>query len=313
MKTKIIKVISFTIVLIILLLITSHILMPKDNTEEAGMHDYEANGILAEKEDTIDLLVLGDSEAFTSITPMQIWNDYGYTSYVCCSTAQTMPESIIFLIKALQKQKPKMIILEASNIYTAPEREEHFTQLINYVFPVFEYHDRWKYLKENDWFGEVKYDTVNDLKGYHFTKDIKEAQPNQKMKPTDETQPIPKANKIYIKLLKKYCEMNDINLSIIRTPTTFSWDYKSYNGVKQFTDAEQIEYLDLNLMNDKLNIDWKHDSKDGGDHLNHYGAVKNTKFIGEFVKNKNLLTDHRSEGKYSDWNRSYEEYKKIVE
>ncbi|MBR3325342.1 MAG: hypothetical protein IKG14_04800 [Clostridia bacterium] len=312
MKTKIIKVIGFVIVLIILLLITSHIFVPKSNTEEAGMHDYEANGILAEKERTIDLLILGDSEAFTSIIPMQLWNDYGFTSYVCCSTAQTIPESMIFLIKALQKQQPKMIILEASNIYTASERDEHIVQVLNYMFPVVEYHDRWKYLKSNDWFGEINYDVVNDLKGYHFTKDVKEALPNNKMAPTEETQPIPIANKIYIKLLKKYCEMNDIKFSIIRTPTTFSWDYKSYNGVKQFADAEKIEYLDLNLMNDQLKIDWKQDSKDGGDHLNHYGAVKNTKFIGEFVKNKNLLTDHRKEEKYSGWNKSYEEYKRLV-
>ena len=313
MKTKLIKAISFTIILIMLLLISSNIVIPKNNTEEAGMHDYEANGILAEEDNSIDLLVLGDSEAFTSITPMQLWNDYGYTGYVCCSTAQTLAESVMYLNRTMKKQHPKMIILEASNIFTASDREEHVTQILNSMFPVLEYHDRWKYLRKEDWTEKANYNTINDLKGYHFTKTIVEAKENQNMNPTSEVNGIPRANIFYLKLIKKYCDDNDIKLTIIRTPTTFSWDYKSYNGIKQFAERHDIEFIDLNIMKDEVNIDWKHDSKDGGDHLNHFGAIKTTKFIGRYVKEKNVLKNHKEEEQFNNWHESYKNYLKITE
>ena len=312
MRNKIIKIVAFITLLIITLLVESRIVMPKNNTEKAGIHDYEANGILAEDENTIDLIILGDSEAFTSIIPMQIWNDYGYTSYVCCSPAQTMPESITFLIKALKKQKPKMIILEASNIYNGSERDEHIQKVLEYTLPVFEYHNRWKTIKKEELFEDINYDVINDLKGYHFTKSIVKASLNDKMNPTDEVNIIPRSNKLYIKLLKKYCKSNDIELLILRTPTTYSWDYKSYNGVKEFTDKEKIEYVDMNLLNDEVKIDWERDSKDGGDHLNHFGAIKTTKYVENYLYEKNILIDHRNDEKYNSWNNSYKNYLEIV-
>lgn len=132
------------------------------------------------------------------------------------------------------------------------------------------------------------------------------------MNPTDEVNVIPRSNKIYIKLLKKYCKDNNIKLLILRTPTTFSWDYKSYNGVKEFTDKEDIEFIDLNLLNDKVKIDWNRDSKDGGDHLNHFGAIKTTRFIEDYLNKKDILTDHRNDEKYKEWNESYKKYLEIV-
>ena len=58
-------------------------------------------GIQKEQKDSIDMLVLGDSESMTSISPMELWKSVGITSYVCGQSAQRISESYYMLKHAL--------------------------------------------------------------------------------------------------------------------------------------------------------------------------------------------------------------------
>ena len=62
-----------------ILLGLSALFQPKNNMSEFGMEEVSANGILGERRDSVDLLVLGDSEAYSSVSPMELWRDRGYT------------------------------------------------------------------------------------------------------------------------------------------------------------------------------------------------------------------------------------------
>ena len=60
MKKRILSCILFLGLLAVFLWGLSLYFLPKNNTPEAGMGDILANGILAEPENTLDYLVLGD-------------------------------------------------------------------------------------------------------------------------------------------------------------------------------------------------------------------------------------------------------------
>ena len=98
--------------------------------EEDGMNNLPAMGILGEKENTIDVIMYGDSESFASTMPMRIWKDYGYTSYICGTSGQSLPDTCKIAYQTLKNQKPKIVILEADNIYAATGISVPFARIL---------------------------------------------------------------------------------------------------------------------------------------------------------------------------------------
>ena len=66
--------------------------------------------------------------------------------------------------------------------------------------------------------------------------------------------------------------------------------------------------MDFNVINDIVQIDWEKDTRDNGYHLNHFGAVKVTQYLGKYLSEKNILEDHRNDEKYNEWDASLERY-----
>lgn len=60
----------------------------------------------------------------------------------------------------------------------------------------------------------------------------------------------------------------------------------------------------------KETIDWKTDSRDGGNYLNIRGADKISAWLGDYLNQNYELTDHRGSQEYAEWQVDLAKYKK---
>ena len=295
------RCVVFLAVLALLLTGVSQLVRPKNNTRSDGIHDPAANGILGEPDNTIDLLILGDSESYSAFIPMQLWQQYGYTAYCCGTSRQTLYYSEAFLHKAFQKQSPKLVILETDVIFIDFSYGSMLLQEAGDLFPVFSYHDRWKTLKSSDWSLNVNYTYIDNAKGYQLRCNATPADASNYMTPSDAYAPIPKRNRAYVERIKAFCDENGAQLLLVSSPSTVNWNMARHNSTQALADKLQIPFIDFNTMSDQVPINWSTDTRDQGDHLNYFGAKKVTAALGDYLSDNSLLPSHKDDPEYSDW------------
>lgn len=152
---------------------------PKSNTAEAGMEgrDIPSAGVLAEPEGSLDVIVLGDSEGHSAISPMVLWKEHGITSFVCSQSGQRAVEAYYMLKQVLSVQKPRVVILETDLFYHSREWQREWNlaieRMARYYFPIVQYHNRWKRLTYRDWKGQP-FEGVRDAnRGFLPSRDIR--------------------------------------------------------------------------------------------------------------------------------------------
>lgn len=317
MKTRfapLIKGACFLALLCALMVAASYLFMPKNNHKAFGVSDAEmlASGILGEKEDSIDVLVVGDSEAYSSISPMQIWEERGFRSYLCSTPAQPLYDSYRFLRQALERQSPKVVVLETNAIFRPYKLNDYLLSRAKNLFSVLRYHDRWKALKVNDFVRPVEYTWTDDLKGFRYNPAVAAASTQNYMLPSEASAPIPTLNEACLEDMIALCQENNAELLLVSTPSTINWNNARHNSIAAFAKENNLTYLDLNTMTREVPIDWARDTRDRGDHLNYAGAVKVSAFLGKYLQDTYGLADQRDAAHDNSWNDALGRYRNIV-
>lgn len=298
------------IVLCGLLAAVSRIVQPKNNQAEFGQSDPEAHGVLGEPRDSIDVLVLGDSESFCSISPLQLWGEQGITSYVCGTSGQILPLTRSLLLSALSKQHPKVVVLETNCLFRPFRPGFALNRALQDKFPVFEYHNRWKKLRAEDLVYSPQTTWTHELKGFRIKKDTIAADPSGYMAPTDELAPMPRLSELYLRSIARICRDNGTRLVLVSTPSTVNWNTARHNRTQLLAGELGIDYIDFNMGSQRVEIDWATDTCDKGDHLNIYGAQKVTSKLGEILRATYQVPSHANEKAYASWNDAYTRYAK---
>lgn len=304
---NLLKSILFVTILIIMYFFFSYLFLPKDNIKEFGLYKTSLYEVLGEKPNTIDVVAIGDSLVYSSICPMEIYGNYGYTVFDCAEPAQIMPDAYEYYKVALESQKPKIAIIESNILFRDASKNPWYNESLKVLknsIPLILNHNNWKKMIFSD-FG-----LVSEEKGYRSNKDVRPSENKDYMRASNKTKTIPDANIDYLKKIIKLSKEHNVKLVFVGLPSQKAWSYEKHKKMEEVSKEFGLEYINLN-GNEDLKIDWTQDTKDRGDHLNFYGAKKVSKFIGEYLKSTDLLEDHREDPKYSELNELYQKHMEL--
>ena len=286
----ILKATAFLLIGLGLLGLWGPVMLPKDNGPRSGIHLYEARGILAEPENTIDVILAGDSESYTSFSPVLAQKKYGFTSYVCGSAGQRLFETYELLQEALERQTPKAVVIETNCIFRTHGWIKDCQEIADFKlerwFPAVRFHDRWKVLSASDFYAEPSYTWINPKKGYHKKLGTQAFDGGRYMYKSKVRKRIRPIQKSYLDKIVDFCQERGIAVVFYSVPSPRNWNYEKHNEIERYAKDRGCTFWDFNLKIDKLKISWKKDSYDGGDHLNHSGAKKLTTYMGKKLKKK---------------------------
>ena len=291
-----------------------HILQPKGNSKDDGLIESRAYGFLAEPDDSLDAVFLGDSLASTGFSPMRIWGDAGVASFVCSVNVEQVSYAYTMLRDVFKTQKPQVVFLETEMLYNPFSVGKVFKQFVKDQFTVAEYHHRWKELTLEDFTGQVKYDKVSNLKGSNPKALCEPADTSCYMLPSDEVELPGKLNLVFLRALADLCEENGAQFVLVATPHTRDWNYARHNGCAQIAQDLGIDFIDMNTepIASEVGIDWSHDARDAGIHLNYHGMNKVSDWMASYLSETLGLPDHRGDQAYARWGKCLEEYEEYM-
>ena len=266
-----------------------------------------------------DVIFVGDCEVYENFSPVQLWRDYGITSYIRGSAQQLIWQSYYLLEDTLRYEKPKVVVYNVQSlVHNEPQREEYNRmtldgmkwskskvksirasmteeeQFLDYVFPILRYHDRITDLEKSDlqYYFDKKQVSHN---GYYMRVDMLPfEEPLAEEKPDDLT--FGDNAMSYLEKLTKLCKDEGIELLLVKAPSLSPAWYDEYEvQVEAYAKEHDLTYINYLELVDELELDYETDTYDGGLHMNLSGADKLSKYLGKVLVDEYHLKDHRGE------------------
>lgn len=292
---KIFQLFKFAIVLSLVMMLFS---IPFMKYRQYGFHYGDViikeRNIDAESKYSIDAAFIGDSIGWAGFSPLNLYANYGFTSYNCCTSGQLPQEGYLLLEHLFERQCPRLVVIE-DNFFYGRMIDVKFA--VNFLWPIFQYHYAYKHRDRTP--------LPNNAKGYTDTDQVVPYVGSLDYMRTSERRKWPGiVNTFYLDKIVSLCKSKGTQIIVVGLPNT-TWSSEKNNGVLDFCKKHELTYIDYNTgtAEKDLAIDWQTDTRDGGEHLNNNGSAKVAYHIGKILKEKYNLSDHRDDSHYSDWNR----------
>ncbi|MBO4337876.1 MAG: hypothetical protein J5842_07355 [Lachnospiraceae bacterium] len=286
------EILAFIPVCVCILLLFSYCFDPvrTDHAERVNERDIYVVSALTQDPDSIDVAVLGDSEALVLLWPKQLWEDANISSYIIGQSGQSVSESYYVLNAFFERQSPKVVFFEADTLVDDSnerrEQIEQFNSAAYHFFPIFRHHNEWKEMT-----GIKEASPIEHDRGFGERKKIKPYEGGEYMHETDKREKILFSSKRYFRKIVKLCRQKGTELVIVSAPAPLHFNYEKHKALSDLAAENGLTYIDFNLMNEEIGIDWETDMLDGGDHVNLTGTSKITSYLIQYLRENQFKTD----------------------
>ena len=286
------------------------IFIPKDLSDEGGSQYYKSKGFLSEPvEKAFDVIAFGHSGVYSGFSPVVLFQEFGITSYASGASLQPMDKINQLLDEAVKYQKPKIVFLDVDCLYI---RKRMITGYQTFLAP-FIYHYRWNTLKIRDFYQLPRMRSEDISKGFFLSKKISGFHPGDYMGDNGQKPRDPGKEAVeQLNLFVKTCRENQVEVVLIEFANATTWNYAKHNFIQNYADKNNIDFLDMNISSGEYQVDFSKDFRDNGNHYNVYGAERAMKYLGTYLIHTygEILTDKRTDPKFSYWKRAVEAYEK---
>ncbi|MEE3461709.1 MAG: hypothetical protein VZR00_07485 [Lachnospiraceae bacterium] len=283
-----------------------------------------------------DVLMMGTSHTFCALQPMQLYEDYGISSYCLATGGERIEATYYSLADAFDHSSPKLVVLDLYSMgywddenYPVKQEDLHSiidpmplgdvrtaavndlveeSRKIEYRFPLSIYHGRWHSLTESDF-----HDTVfhKEQLGAQLCNGRSAAVPPTLVAKNAHADYDSNATR-YLKKILELCQENNAEILLVLIPYNANETFQlaaNQGGViaSAFPNAR---YENLLYRNGEICIDYSIDCADEGSHLNPSGARKVTSWLGRYIRSHYELPDCRDErtANYDFWQEAYIRY-----
>lgn len=348
---KIIQALSFILIFCLIFAYLSNVFSPKGKTDSTGMSSCITGAYKGEAKNSIDVIMVGNSDIYRAVNPIRIWEEKRITSCVIGMPSITAAEIYHRLTDMFKYQSPKLVIFETDcmfdtinkfdengNLVNGSDKRtirqnmaygierfhEHFENIdealiagINYKFPLMKYNYRWKNLSKDDFInikGKYKY----IAKGFIADNMSQPFEYGKTYLGQKDAAPaeITANNEKYFEKTVKLCRKYNCRLALVSIPAGTSWNYSKHNAIENLAAKHSLTFIDFNTDINKISgFDWACDTKDGGTHLNYSGSLKVTYALANELTGVFKLSPSNINDDIADsWNNDTERfYREIVD
>ncbi len=305
------------------------VLAKKDDAGVRNLYAFE------HEETPPDVYFVGASTLSVNIDVSELWNDYGIAGTCLGAGGSAMWDSYYRLVETTKDHTPELVVLD---IYPVTHQEEYRgaeTQMQNiagyglsmnklkhinaavepdqrmeYILNLPLYHTRydelkkWDFRNHNIWGSDYKGHWVI-FYGNLYTPTLVDASQVTGYRAIRDKQ------EFYLRKSIEYCQENEIELLLIKTPDGDREKYQPYyHSVAKIAEEYGVDFLDMNHYDSEIGLlpkDFYYDAT----HLNLGGARKSSAFLGEYLVEHYELPDRRGDVNYDSWKRFASKWQNI--
>lgn len=306
------KAALFALILCLCLLGLDHAMRRRD-----GAAKYDA--FFDEKQE-FDVFFLGTSHMMDSVMPMELWRDFGMTSYNLANPAETLEATYWTLRLALEHHTPRAVVIDVCYLGKAQSEVSTRTmghlfmdeialsplklkavfalypprERLEYIFPLAMYHTRWEELFEK---GEPMTAAVPATRGAELR--CGRCQPDPYVR-TTEMELRETAGKRALREIIALCREREIDVVLTAIPyPADEATQKMMNSAAVIARETDVPFL--NLFDVEGLVDFRTDCYDAASHLNPDGASKVTRYLGECLVSRFGFENRRKDPAYAHW------------